>query len=52
MEDIKKERKEVYEIDNKKYTVISKCGENPNSIDMLYNVLCKVVISKLNSNIP
>ena len=51
MQDIEKERIEVYEIDNKKYTVISKCVENPNNIDRLYDVLCKFAISKLNASV-
>ena len=51
MQDIERERIEVYEIDNKKYTVISKCVENPNNIDRLYDVLCKFAISKLNSSV-
>lgn len=46
-QDIEREKVEVYEIENKKYTVISKCVENLNNIDRLYDVLCKFAVSKL-----
>lgn len=46
-----REKIEIYEIDDKKYTVISKCVENPNNIDRLYDVLCKFAISKLNASV-
>lgn len=39
---------EVYEIHNKKYTVVTRCMENSEDIEKLYNILCKFVISKLN----
>ncbi len=39
---------EIYEIDNKKYTVITKCVNNVQNIDGLYDVICKYIVSKLN----
>lgn len=42
------EKIEIYEIENKKYTVVTKCIEEKESIDKLYNLLCKHVISRLN----
>ena len=43
-------KKEVttYQINNKKYTVITKCIENVENIDKLYDVICKYVISQIN----
>ncbi len=38
----------TYEIDNKKYTVITKCIENVQNIDGLYDVICKYAISQIN----
>ena len=38
----------TYEIDNKKYTVITKCTDNAQNIDKLYDVICKYVISQIN----
>ena len=46
--EIKKERRYIYEIDGKKYTVISKVIDNPNNIDRLYEVLAKYALAKLN----
>lgn len=43
-----KEKVEVYEIENKKYTVISRNVNEEENIDLLYNVLCKYALSKLN----
>ncbi len=37
----------TYEIDNKKYTVITKCIENAPNMDKLYEVICKYVISQI-----
>ena len=42
------EKIQIYEIDNKKYTVITRCIENPNNEERLYNLLCKYALSKLN----
>lgn len=48
----KQEQKvEIYEIDNKKYTVITKSVENSQNIDKLYNILCNFAISKLSNDI-
>ena len=49
--DAEKERIEVYEIEDKKYTVISKCVDNLNNIDTLYDVLCEFAVAKLNANV-
>ena len=38
----------TYEIDNKKYTVITKCADNAQNIDKLYEVICKYAISQIN----
>ena len=43
-----KEQVEVFEIENKKYTVITRCIENSQNTDKLYNIFCKYAISKLN----
>ena len=43
-----KENVEIYEIDNKKYTVITRTMENCENIEGLYNIICKFVVSKLN----
>lgn len=40
-------KKEIYEINEKKYKVITRCIENSQSADKIYNVLCKFAISKL-----
>lgn len=42
------EKLEIYEINNKKYTVITKYIDNSEKIEKLYDVLCKFAISKLN----
>ncbi len=38
----------IYEIDNKKYTVITRYTDNAQSMDKLYDVICKYVISQIN----
>ncbi len=43
-----KEKIEIYKINDKKYTVITRCIENPNNEERLYNLLCKYSLSKLN----
>ena len=40
----------IYEFNNKKYTVITRCMENAQSKDKLYNVICKYIVSQINSN--
>lgn len=42
-----RQKEEIYEINNKKYVVITKCIENSEDINKLYEVLCKFAISKL-----
>ena len=45
-----KKRQDVttYEIDDKKYTVITRCDDNVQNIDKLYDVICKYAISQIN----
>lgn len=43
------EKKEIYEFDNKQYTVFTRCIENCNNKEeYLYNLLCKHILLKLN----
>ena len=42
-----KEQK-VYEVNNKKYIVISKVAENSNNTDGIYNLVTEYVLEKLN----
>lgn len=46
--DEKEENTTIYEIEDKKYTVIAKCIEDVQNIDNLYNVICKYAISQIN----
>lgn len=46
----KKEEKEVYDIDNKKYTVIARTIENAESLDKLYEAFSKYALKKLSLN--
>lgn len=46
-----REQKEVYEIDNKKYTVITRTIENAESLDNLYKAFSKYAIKKLTNNV-
>lgn len=49
VEDEQKEKNmTIYQIDNKKYMVITRCVENVQNIDKLYDVICKYAISKIN----
>lgn len=43
------EEKEIYEIDGKKYTVITKVIENAQSMNNLYQAFSKYAIRKLNA---
>lgn len=43
-----KEKVTTYEVNNKKYTVVTKCVENAENIEKLYNVICKYIISQIN----
>lgn len=47
----KQEEKEVYEIDNKKYTVITRTIENAESLNNLYKAFSKYAIKKISINI-
>ena len=47
----KRQNVTTYEIDNKKYTVITRCIENAQSIDKLYDIICKYAISQINWNL-
>ena len=47
LEENQKENIEYYEIENKKYKVISKSIPNCENIDKLYNILCKYIMYKL-----
>lgn len=38
-----------YELDNKKFIVITKCVESVQNIDKLYDIVCKYVVSQINS---
>ena len=44
----KKEEVHFYEIDGKKYTVISKVVDNLKSADKVYEILAKYVLRRLN----
>mgnify|MGYP000308886743 CR=1 FL=1 len=46
-EDKKEENKTTYEVNNKKYTVITRCVENVQNRNELYEVICKYVISQM-----
>lgn len=47
-DDKKKENTTIYEIDNKKYIVITKSVENVQNVNKLYDVICKYAISQIN----
>ena len=47
-DDKKKENTTIYEIDNKKYTVITRCVGNVQNVNKLYDVICKYAISQIN----
>ncbi len=47
----KRQNVTTYEIDNKKYTVITKCVENVQNTNKLYDVICKYAISQIQSNL-
>ncbi len=50
-DDEKRQNVTTYEIDNKKYTVITKCVENVQNTNKLYDVICKYAISQISSNL-
>lgn len=35
----------TYELDNKTYTVITRCVDNAQNIDKLYDVICKYMVN-------
>ena len=43
-----KEKVSIYNINNKKYTIVTQCTENAENIEKLYDVICKYVISQIN----
>ncbi|MBQ3409631.1 MAG: hypothetical protein IJH12_10570 [Clostridia bacterium] len=45
------EERETYEVDNHKYTVITRTIENKQSLDNLYKAFSKYALKKLNSKI-
>ena len=45
---LKKEEVNFYEIDGKKYTVISKVVDNLKNTDKLYEILAKYALRRLN----
>lgn len=47
VQDVEKEKVEIYEIKDKKYRVVTRSIKNIQDIDKLYEVLCKFAISKL-----
>lgn len=46
----KQEEKEIYDIDNKKYTVIARTIENAESLDKLYEAFSRYAIKRLSIN--
>ena len=38
----------IYDVNNKKYTVITQCVENAENIEKLYDVICKYAIAQIN----
>ena len=50
-ENEKKVNKVTYEINNKKYTVITSCIETVQNIDKLYEVICRYAISQIKQNL-
>lgn len=45
----KKEEKEIYEIDNRQYTVTARTIENAKSLSNLYEAFSKYALKKLNT---
>ena len=50
MENTKLEKKEIYEVDNKKYTVITRVSENCLSKESLKKLLCNYAMRELQEN--
>lgn len=47
-ENQREENKTIYEINNKKYTVITRTIANAQNLDKLYDAICKYAISQIN----
>lgn len=47
VQETKKCKEEIYEVNNKKYKVITSCIENNQNIEKLYEVLCRYAMQKL-----
>ena len=47
-ENQREENKTIYEINNKKYTVITRTIANVQNLDKLYDAICKYAISQIN----
>lgn len=45
------EEKEIYEVDNQKYTVITRTIENAESLNNLYKAFSKYALKKLSAKI-
>ena len=45
----KQEQKEIYEIDNQKYTVVTRTIENAQSMNNLYEAFSRYTLRKLNT---
>ena len=50
-DDKKQQNVKIYEIDNKKYTVITRNVENVQNTNKLYDIICKYAISQINPNL-
>lgn len=50
-DDKKQQNITTYEIENKKYTVITECVENAQDTNKLYDIICKYAISQINPNL-
>ena len=48
---LQKEKIAIYEVDNKKYTVVTKCIENAQNIQYVYDVIVNYVIEEINLKI-
>ena len=42
-----KQKEEIYEINNKKYTVITNYSEDNKNTEKIYDILCELIISKI-----
>ncbi len=44
----KRQNVTIYKLNDKKYTVITKCVKDVQNIDKLYDLICKYAISQIN----